>query len=411
MLTQRNRTILAVYVAGFISGLALIMYAAGGSLYQDPDFHNLSSSQFGSIFILQTLMAAISSLSTAVVARRFGTKAALLFGQTLIVAAMVLLAGSQLALGSGLAYVLLLVSCGILGFGFGMSLSALTAYSYDLFLGKEAATVTIMHTIIGLGFVVGAPIMGQFIVADLWWGAPTLMGGLMGLMVLFQFGLPLKLSSEMSVDIQLTKVSLNFRLIVYALLVVLYGASEATFSNWSTTYLDINKGFSTSEAALGLSVFWLCIATGRIVFVTVVSRIKNMKRLYLLSPMLVALSFLLLPQASTPILAYLAMGIAGLSLSFFFPYTISLASAENPTQTAFVSGVLVASVQFGIGGSAITVGSLNDTGAFDLSLLLMLSALYGIVMAVAVIYLQIDEKTSGSVAAPASVDIYTKGAS
>lgn len=393
MFNQRNRNIAALYSGGFVGGMALVMYPAGGSLYQDADFHALTSGQFGSIFIVQTVMAVIASLATATIASRYGMKAALILGQTVVITAMVLLTATQAVLGEDFAYILLLSSSALMGFGFGMALSALNAYAYDAFPGHEDTAVTFMHIIIGVGLFAGPSVLGQFINADMWWGGPAMIGVLLAAFTFFEWTQPLKLSTEVVTNPEAIKGKLTFRLGIYVLLVLFYGASEATFSNWSTTFLDNTKGYSTSEAALGLSIFWFCITAGRLIFALTVKRL-NTRLVYLMSPILVTISFILLPMADTLILSYLALAMAGLSLSFFFPYTISLASSEHPTQTAFVSGVLVAGIQFGIGGSTSSVGALNDAGVFDLPTLLTLSAIYGVLMMVAVVYLNASKPLS-----------------
>lgn len=387
MLNLRTRSILAVYVSGFISGMALIMYPAGGSLFQDSDFHDLSSGQFGSIFIVQTSMAVLSSLLTARLIQGLGAKYAYLLGQAIVVVSMLFLASTQLLLAtSGAPYAIILLSAGLTGLGFGVVLSASNVYAYDFFPGQEDVAITAAQIIISFGLVIGAPLLGQFITIGLWWGGPLLIGGMLVLMIAFELTMPLKLASELAPEPQNSKAKLTFRLALYTVIAFLYGASEATFSNWSTTLLDIDRGYSTSQASVGLSVFWLSIVMGRVVFIVMVRRI-NTKFFYTLSPALIALSFVILPLPNVLGLSYLALMLAGFSCSFFLPYSITLASAEYRSHTAFVSGVMIAALQFGIGVSTVSVGAINDAGILSLAGLLTFSAFYGVVMVIIVLYL------------------------
>ncbi|PJF40173.1 MAG: hypothetical protein CUN55_13060 [Phototrophicales bacterium] len=299
---------------------------------------------------------------------------------------MSLLTITHFLLETSWIYPLMLLSTATMGAGFGIVLSLSNVYAYDLFKGREDAAVTAVQIIMGLGLVVGAPMLGVFIELEMWWGAPIFILLSLGGMMLWLFFLPLKLSIELDDASEAQKGHLNMRLVLYALLVFLYGASEATFSTWSTTFLELEQGYSTSQAAFGLSIFWLTIAIGRVLFAFSVHRI-NAGLFYLISPITIAVSFLFLPFTKTLFLSYAALILAGLGCSFFFPYSISRASAENLHQTTFASGILVASLQFGIGVSALVVGTLNDLDVISLPDLLSFSSVYAIGMTIIVVYL------------------------
>lgn len=392
MLDKRKITIAAVYFAGLLLGTALIMYPAGGSLFQDADFHGFSSGQFGSIFFAQTFTAIFGSLLTPRIAARYGMKTVLFSGQFIVMAAMAILASTQLFIDSAVAYPLMLVSIAFMGFGFGLGLSAYNAYSFDFFPSNEDAAVVAMHVIIGSGLVVGTQVFGQFAAADIWWIAPLVVGGSLALITAFLFTLDLRLSTETVMsDEPKAPATLSPRLIAFALISFAYGAGEGTFSNWATTFLDDVRGYSATEAATGLAIFWFCITAGRVVFAILVKRL-NTKLVFFVSPVLVAIAFIFFPITSTVPASYIGLAMGGLSLSFFFPYAVSLASAENPAHTAFASGILVASLQLGIGSSTIIIGLLSDANMFDLPTLLTLSAIHGVVMAGGVLYLNVSQR-------------------
>jgi hypothetical protein len=73
------------------------------------------------MFIPQVAMAILASSSGPWLARRFGLRGVLLLGLGGDLVSMALLSASPLLIGSGAAYVLLCVSTGALGLGFGVT--------------------------------------------------------------------------------------------------------------------------------------------------------------------------------------------------------------------------------------------------------------------------------------------------
>ena len=125
---QRYLTILAIYGGVLLVGISLTLFPSAGPIFKDPDLHNLSSSQFGSIFTPQTIMAIIGALSAATIAGRFGMKRLLQIGMVLTGAALLVAVATQGVIGSGnLSFYLLWVATALLGVGFAISLTALNA--------------------------------------------------------------------------------------------------------------------------------------------------------------------------------------------------------------------------------------------------------------------------------------------
>jgi predicted MFS family arabinose efflux permease len=113
--------------------------------------------------------------------------------------------------------------------------------------------------------------------------------------------------------------------------------------------------------------------------------------LHAVSPFVVAAAFLVLPSVAGFLPSMLGMALAGVALSFFFPLSVSLASAEEPGLATAVSGTLVAALMLGIGFSANLVGFVRET--MGLSLIFRLSSLYALSMAAIVLYLTRTKKS------------------
>ncbi len=386
--------IAVVYLSALLQGIALILFPAAGALFTSPEFHNLSDGQFGVLFTPQIIGAIAASMFASRLVRRFSMQRVFQLGLLANLLAMLLLATSHLVIGTGLpVFLLLLAGTAAVGAGFGLTLTVLNAYAFDLFRNHADAAVTTLHVLTGSGQAAAPLLLATFRDAGLWWGAPLVVLVALALMLGIQAPLALRLSMEGS-PLPATSVAnkpcappdnrLPPRIWIFGLVVFFYGASEATFGNWSTIYLEDNAGLDPALAAQGLALFWGAVALGRVLFALATIWLRP-QVLYPLAPLLIAASFIVLPLVQGTTASLLVLAVAGLAMSFFFPLSISMASAEEPDMVDAVSGTMVAGIQLGIGASALLVGQL--TNVLALPTIFQFSSVYGLLMAALVLYL------------------------
>lgn len=371
-----RREIIATYGSSLLQGIALITFPAAGPLLTDPAFHGLSDAQFGALFVPQILAAIVASTLAGRLAPRLGAGRVLGIGLAADVVAMVLLAASTLLL-DGAAYPLLLVATAAVGAGFGFAITSLNALVFDRFRATSDTAVTALHVCAGVGQVGAALLLGLFIGLGAWWGAPLTVAGALVAMLAFQLPLGLRLESVTagSGPVAFTRLPLTVWGFVGA--VFLYGTLEGTFGNWGPIYLEQDAGLAMGQAALGLSIFWAMVTTGRVLFALLALR-RSPRVLYAVAPAVVGGVLLILPILDGTAANLVAIGVAGLAMSFFFPYSVSLASAVEPRHAETISGLLVAALMLGTGYGATSVGLLR--GPSDLATVLQLSTLYAAVM-------------------------------
>lgn len=376
---MKTKKIISVYLSGFLVGIALVLFPAAGNLFTDTCYHCFSSAQYGSIFIPQIILAIISSLSAAKIAKKVSMKVVLLVGLWSLFVAMLLLGLSNQFMATNIDYTLIMVATGFLGTGFGFTITALNPFAYDLFPGKETSAVTAMHIMLGLGTASAALFLDLFLKFGIWWGAPIAIAALIVVMIIFSLPLDLKLPEEREKPKSTKKINEKIprRIFGFALVVFLYGACEATFGNFGAVFLEKEGGLSVTKAALGLSLFWGGITAGRVIF-TIVSLKYTTKWLYIIAPFVLSLVFYMLPSADSEFILLGCMALGGLASSFLFPKSISIATDEFPKYAALVSGVMVASIQLGTGFSSNLIGILNKN--YSLSHLFQYSALYALLL-------------------------------
>ncbi len=119
-----------VYAAGVVQGIALVTFPAASTIFTDPDEYDLSSTQYGTLFLPQVIAAIAAALMGASLGSRFGTKRVYLAGLAAGLVSMAVLIVSQFVTDDKtLAYVLLLVATAFLGAGFGLGVPALNTFA------------------------------------------------------------------------------------------------------------------------------------------------------------------------------------------------------------------------------------------------------------------------------------------
>ena len=383
------RKVISVYFSGFLVGVALVLFPAAGNIFVNPEYHGLTSGQFGSIFIPQIVLAIISSLSAPKLAEKVGMKKVMLYGLGMLFLSMVFLAASNWLMEGTWDYWLIMLATACMGAGFGFTITALNPFAYSLFPGKETSAVTAMHILLGLGTASSALLLNVFYEHGVWWGASALVAGLIVLIFFFVLATPLELPVQEEKENDKSKKSIPLRIWLFALGVFLYGACEATFGNFGSVFLQKEGGLTLAKASLGLSLFWGGITVGRVGFTFFALRF-NTKIIYMIAPFLVSLVFFLLPMANSEFTLLLCMFLGGLGCSFLFPKSISTPTDEFPKHAAIISGAMVAAIQLGTGFSSNVIGYFNTY--YSLSSLFQFSALYALILGILITTLMLKQK-------------------
>jgi len=389
---MKTKQIISIYLSGFLAGVVLILYPAAGNIFMDPEFHGITNEQFGNIFIPQIILAIIASFSAPKIAEKVSMKKVLLYGLILLTLSLVFLATTQLFLSGRNDFYLILAGTTCLGAGFGFTITALNPFAYQLFPGKETSAVTGLHILLGLGTASASLILNAFYEANLWYGAPIFVGVISLLLLFFTLTIPLKLSQKNS-ETDATSKKTPIKIWLFGVIVFFYAASEATFGNWGSVFLEKQGGLSKTDAALGLSLFWGFVAVGRFIFTLIALKFET-KWLYMIAPFILAIVFYILPKANTPTLLLALMIIAGLTMSFLFPKTISVATDQFPVHGAFISGLTVGALQLGNGVSSNVIGSLAKS--YSLNSLFQFSTIYALIFGLIIVYLTFFNKNKSN---------------
>ena len=352
-----------MYAAAVVQGVALVTFPAVSAVLTSPSRYGLTPTQYGGMFVPQAITAILASLLGAGLARRLGGKWMLLGGLGTDLAAMTLLFASQAIAGRHtLAFCVLLAATGFLGCGFGLVVPALNTLTAAFFPQRVDGAILTLNALLGVGTAL-APIFALiFVSLGFWWGLPVLVGALTLALALFAVRLPLRADDPAPANRaprQDTR-TVQPRFWIYAAFALVYGICETMNANWASVYLSTDLGTSAAQAALALTVFWVSVTGGRVLFAAVEKRCPP-AWIYRALPLLLAVAFVAV--AATPhgygVLALVCFGFAGLGCSALLPLVISFAQKELTAMGAAVAGGLIGFYQMGYGIGAFGVGPLQ----------------------------------------------------
>jgi MFS family permease len=383
-----------VNAAGLVQGIALVTFPAASGIFTASTGYDLSSSQYGAMFVPQVITAILASLLGAGLlwpglTRRFSEKSVYLAGLLADLAAMLLLIVSwTVAHQHAAAYALLLLATAFLGAGFGLTVPSLNTFAAAFHPDAEDRSVLVLNALLGLGTALAPAFVAAFNGAGFWVGLPVTVACLLAVVIAVSVRLPLnpqpaeyglaqpgsaqpgsaqpgaaRAGSAGPAGGQFPAAGrLPAAFWLFGVFAFLYGICETLNGNWSQLRLT-SLGISPATASLALTGFWATVTLGR-VLVAVVQRWVPSRVAYHVLPFLLAAAFVLiaaLPRQA-PAASVAAFCLAGLGCSALLPLTISFGQEKMADRQAAVAGGVIACYQAGYGVAAFGVGPLVSAG-------------------------------------------------
>jgi MFS family permease len=382
-----------VNVAGLVQGIALVTFPAASTIFTAKGSYDLSSSQYGLMFVPQVITAVTSALLGAGLigpglASRLGERTVYLAGLVADLAAMLLLIASWLVVHQhAAAYGLLLAATACLGAGFGLAVPALNTLAAAFHPQAVDRSVLVLNALLGLGTALAPVFVAIFVGLGFWTGLPILASVLLVGLLLVSLRLPLRPQPQPGAGAQpagtdtppatgaqsgtgaqsatgsaATGGRIPAGLWLFGAFAILYGFCETMNGNWSQ--LDITSlGVASTTAAIALTAFWAMVTAGRVLFAAI-QRWLPSRATYHILPFLLAGAFLViavLPKHA-PLASVVAFALAGLGCSALLPLTISIGQEKLAHYQVLVSGGVIACYQAGYGLAAFGVGPLVAAG-------------------------------------------------
>jgi fucose permease len=366
----RGAEIAVVYGGGLAQGLALVSFPAAATILTAADGYGFSSNQYGSIFLPLFVGSVLASLLAPTLARWQGLKAVLLAGFGCNAVSMATFALSSTLTGiPAVAFAMILAATGLLGIGFGSTLTAINAYAASFFPRRGETAITALHTLLGTGTALAPLIVSLLSDGGGWWLLPLAIAIAAVILAVVALTQPLILATTggtPSLGALEVARALPRRFWTWIAFALLYGICETLFGNWGTVYLHQQRALPDATANLALAVFWAAVTIGRLLVALLSTRISPLL-IFRVLPVLIAVALVGVAWSSSAVFGVAAFALAGLACSACLPLSIGTASSENSRFVETASGWMVASYMIGYGIGAFAVGPLRQLADLQLS--------------------------------------------
>jgi MFS family permease len=169
-----------------------VTFPAASTILTDPAEYDLSSTQYGTLFLPQVVTAITASVLGAGLSGRFGTKPIYVAGLAAGLLSMgLLIASSFVTADKSLAYGLLLLATACLGAGFGLAVPALNTLAAAFHTDAVDRAILALNALLGLGTVLAPVFVAIFLGLDAWWGMPVASAMLLAALLFVSLRLPL----------------------------------------------------------------------------------------------------------------------------------------------------------------------------------------------------------------------------
>jgi MFS family permease len=170
-----------------------VTFPAASTIFTDPAQYDLSSTQYGTMFLPQVVTAIIASLLGGGLARRLGSKRVYLVGLLANQVSMALLIVSQFfTTDQAVAYGLLLGATACLGAGFGLTAPTLNILTAVFHPTRVDTSVLTLNALLGLGTALAPAFVAIFVGLGFWWRLPVLSAVLLTVLLAVSARLPLR---------------------------------------------------------------------------------------------------------------------------------------------------------------------------------------------------------------------------
>jgi fucose permease len=243
---------------------------------------------------------------------------------------------------------------GILGAGTGVVVSSSSALVMELHPQKEGVMMNVHHFFYAIGAITGPLLMGYILKQGLHWQWIYRIGGAWMLIVSGSFALQ-RISFEKEKP-SLSGCSifhlLKAKTLILLILITMFGVgAQNGLYLWLVSFLKESQSFPIFQASIGLSLFSIGVAAGRLVSGGLAVKIRNTRVLLILLGSLNMVLILFMYVSNHYLMLILCL-FAGLACSGLFPVTLTLGGINYPQRAGTTIGIIGAAA--GMGGTVVS---------------------------------------------------------
>lgn len=304
---------------------------------------------FGLLYLVSALLFAVGALSAGLLAERFGRR-------TLLPLSALLIAVGLATQGVAPTWPVLLLGVAFAGAGSGAIDAGVNSVVMDVAVSGKGSALNRLHLFYSVG-ALGAPlVIGQVVGLGLDWRLLMVGTGIPALALVVPMravgSVPPRRRAASLVpdaagpDLRAAGPDLRLPLAILGVAIACYVATELGVSSWLVGFLDDEP---MTVATLGLGLFWVGHASGRLTAVRIADRFDPIRFTTACAIAgSIALTVAVHGPAGAPRIA--AFAITGFALGPVWPMIMTVGGTLFPHRAATVSGVLTAA---GVVGSVL----------------------------------------------------------
>ena len=302
-----------------------------------------SDAGIGLFYFLFAIAWAGGAFGGGLIVERLGRRAVLTLSAALMAVGMI---------GMGLApsWLVFLAAALPTGLGAGAIDGGTNGLILDLYPSGRGRALNLLHLFFSIGALAAPVTIGLFVESGVGWEAIVVATGLAAIPVALLFGIvPMPSGRRRPIErpavdpqVATARPRLAAPLLLMAVAIACYVASEVGVSNWLVRFLEPAP---LSTATFALSLYWAGIAIGRAVSSQLADRFDHRRFTITCAAGLALMLFGAIIVPSLPVSMAL-FGLAGVASGPIFPMIIAIGGERYRDRSAAVSGFL--------GGTAVT---------------------------------------------------------
>ena len=383
-----NRKSALIYAAGLLQGIALVAFPASSTILTDPHTYHFTKTQYGSLFIPQSLFSIVTALLNAEFCKYFGANRTLAIGLGANFSSMALLTLSVLMMDSReLAYGMLMVATSCLGIGFGMVVPTINRIAEELWPKKSNEAVLTLNAILGVGTTLAPVLIALFSAMSFWWGLPLSLT--FALLALMLYNLGVDLSEEKTISaVNKGGMRSSGLICIFAAFAFLYGIIETINGNWIAIYMSKQLNASINLQSLALTSFWGMVTLGRIFF-AMMSKFLSQQTAFQIAPFISTIAFIVIASqiSAREYWSVVTFGLMGFGCSVLLPLLIGFGGKQLKSFSNSVPGIIISFYLLGYGVAAFGVGPLEEFGHLSLRAIYAVGAIISFVLGMLSLYI------------------------
>ncbi|MCK8827455.1 MFS transporter [Natroniella acetigena] len=335
-----NRSLLGILAYAMLLTFGLLVNLRGQVAPLIQDTFQISYSYLGSAFSVMAVGSIIAMSSSGFLIKKFGLKNTFLLGLVVIMAVLV-----------GISYVatyqLFVAVMGVFGIGVGILSVTSNTLASLIFIKERGRKMNIFHLFFGVGGIVAPVYAGYLLRRGFGWESVYLFA--IGLVLfLLLLGLyckfPTTETDNKNEKLLFLEVIKDSRVVIFAMMFLLYVGIELGAANWMGIYLTDVQGRSETEISFYLSLFFVLFTVGRFLTIFVVEKIEY---LYLVLICAVSSGVIILVALVGPEQFAVLFSITGLFLGSIFPTMQAAMFEEFEQQLTIIISLTLAAGSLG----------------------------------------------------------------